>query len=269
MNTHFTKYVTIPVGYEHGKQIQHKEFLAGEILPEELIERDHSSFYLIVPIFYGNLCFGYGVVGDSKIALHQEIFYSWTTSIGNGMENLRKWQLMNGMMERLNQVWLYDNLTQIYNRSGFFNQAEALLAKIQRKNSGICLIFIDMDGLKKVNDTYGHEEGDNYICAMAKILKHIQKEEDLIMRYGGDEFVYMGESLSEKEAENRKKEVRNYIHTYNEKKAQETPLRASIGIIFQKAEEVQDLKALIHQADQKMYIEKKKKNDLTSGLIRL
>ena len=77
------------------------------------------------------------------------------------------WQWINRMNEKINRMWKYDMLTQVLNRSGFFYCAETILQKIKEEKSNAFIIFLDIDGLKSVNDNLGHEIGDAFIAKIA------------------------------------------------------------------------------------------------------
>ena len=89
---------------------------------------------------------------------------------------------MNAMVERLNRMWVYDTLTGIFNRAGFFKFSSAIVKEAQERGKPLFVLFLDLDGLKKVNDQYGHDEGDAYIKAMANVLNQVRKHGELLMR---------------------------------------------------------------------------------------
>ncbi|CAD5981316.1 Cyclic di-GMP phosphodiesterase PA4781 [Planktothrix tepida] len=83
---------------------------------------------------------------------------------------------------------LTDDLTGLYNRRGFFLLAEQQLKIARRTQTPCCVLFADLDGLKKINDTLGHELGDRVIMDAAQILKETFRDADIVARLGGDEF---------------------------------------------------------------------------------
>ena len=93
------------------------------------------------------------------------------------------------MNEKINRMWKYDMLTQVFNRSGFFYSANAVVERIKGQHRRAFMIFLDIDGLKSVNDGLGHEVGDAFIREMADVIKASVPKDCLVMRYGGDEFV--------------------------------------------------------------------------------
>ncbi len=127
------------------------------------------------------------------------------------------------------------------------------------KEKGIILLFMELDSLKKVNDTYGHEEGDFYIKSFAQILIKIKKHGELIVRYGGDECLFMAPLSQERSAASYVEEIKREIREFNCHSDLNYELDASIGYHIIKPEDKIDMEAAIKIADSKMYEEKKKK----------
>ncbi len=93
--------------------------------------------------------------------------------------------------EMMRELSLTDELTHLYNRRGFLTLAEDRLKLARRAKSGLWLFFADVDGLKPINDTFGHQEGDRALVEVAQVLKKSFRESDLVARLSGDEFVVM------------------------------------------------------------------------------
>jgi len=89
---------------------------------------------------------------------------------------------------KLNNLSQTDELTGLYNRRGFISLTRSSLELAQRMGKSGLLFFIDMDGLKVINDSYGHEEGDIAIKEIANILRSAFRKSDIVARLGGDEF---------------------------------------------------------------------------------
>lgn len=94
-------------------------------------------------------------------------------------------------LESARREALIDPLTGIYNRRGFEMQTQTVLAEESLVGKGLCLLMIDIDNFKKINDTYGHLFGDRVICTLAKTLKSKLKGQDSVARLGGEEFAVL------------------------------------------------------------------------------
>ena len=141
-----------------------------------------------------------------------------------------------------------DSLTGLYNRNYLIDRLKTLLAKAKRKEAKIILVFLDLNNFKKVNDTYGHERGDEVLKGVANLLKNAFREYDLIARYGGDEFVVVIEGNEQKI------DIKNIIKRLNEKLYTEFKnYHISIAYGIATSDETTDLNTLITLADERMY----------------
>jgi two-component system, cell cycle response regulator len=91
----------------------------------------------------------------------------------------------------LHRMTLVDDLTGLYNRRGFFQRAPRRLTLAIAEQKRALLALVDMDGLKQINDTHGHLEGDKAIMMVAAVLKGTLRDDDIIARIGGDEFAVL------------------------------------------------------------------------------
>jgi diguanylate cyclase (GGDEF)-like protein len=87
------------------------------------------------------------------------------------------------------EIFLHDPLTGLYHRNYFFFRLNEEISRAKRKGVPLCLVFIDMDFFKMVNDNFGHQVGDEVLKQFAENIRNFLRESDLIFRYGGDEFV--------------------------------------------------------------------------------
>ena len=90
----------------------------------------------------------------------------------------------------------YDTLTQLPNRSFFYNSINQSISKVLRENTKFALLFIDLDNFKNINDSYGHNEGDKLLHIVGMKIDKVLREEDILARIGGDEFVVIVEEIN-------------------------------------------------------------------------
>jgi diguanylate cyclase (GGDEF)-like protein len=93
------------------------------------------------------------------------------------------------LMESLRDSTLLDPMTGLHNRRFLEEYVETLVASVQRKQSHVAILMLDLDYFKMVNDTYGHDAGDAVLKALSNLLKHSVRASDMIIRYGGEEFL--------------------------------------------------------------------------------
>ena len=169
--------------------------------------------------------------------------------------------------KRIRYLSFHDKLTELYNRTYF----EKVLVNIYKdRNLPLNFMICDLNGLKLVNDAFGYNEGDKLLKRVAKILKFCSREEDIIARWGEDEFFV----LMPRSTENDVEEVSNRIKRICEKTVdQKIPLNISMGISARESQD-QDLKDVIKEAENNMYKNKllKRKsiyNSIISSLERI
>lgn len=256
--TQYTEEMKISLAYENGTFVEYPNIHRTEIIPKEAKQKE-GNLFIVSPIHYLNHCYGYCVSVDSLFPTKSELFYAWVLSIGIGLENIRKIRVLNATIHQLNNMWAYDMLTNVYNRSGFFYHAERLLKELAEKHKDVYIIFADIDGLKKTNDTLGHKYGDAFIMAIADCMKATVQKKQLLMRYGGDEFVIFSGCDTEEEAHKQVEEIRDQMQKKNESGQYPFRIEASMGISVYNSSKIKDLSLLIEEADKKMYLEKKRR----------
>jgi diguanylate cyclase (GGDEF)-like protein/PAS domain S-box-containing protein len=160
----------------------------------------------------------------------------------------------------LEAMALTDQLTGLYNRRGFFTLATRELRRAQRSKESMLLFFADLDGLKAINDDFGHEEGDRILMAAAKILTQTFRTSDIISRIGGDEFAILVVDADESLMEKLLLRLYRLINNLNIRKLHKSKLAVSIGHTVYDPTTPVSLDELISLADQRMYKMKKVKH---------
>jgi diguanylate cyclase (GGDEF)-like protein len=146
---------------------------------------------------------------------------------------------------------LIDELTGVHNRRGFFMLGEQQV-KVSRRAGGpdLVLLFIDLDGLKKVNDTLGHPAGDKLIRDAANFLRATFRESDIVARLGGDEFVVLAVS-EESHANDIVERLYERLRICNANRLNQPTLAMSMGVSsFRRGS---TLETVLAEADRKMY----------------
>lgn len=123
----------------------------------------------------------------------------------------------------------------------------------------IMISFIDMDGLKFINDNYGHNEGDFAIQRLAGVIRECCSTKYICGRFGGDEFVVFGTNVQESDADNLSRRFNEALKNINDFIQKPYTISASIGSIITVAQSSDTLYSIINQADDKMYERKKER----------
>ncbi|MDD6811208.1 MAG: GGDEF domain-containing protein [Lachnospiraceae bacterium] len=251
--------IRIPLAYEKGKFNSYGEFHKKELLPSECKKGKKGDFYIVMPMHHQEYCFGYCVVGNYERALKDTFFFHFILNLENALETVRKQDTMKAVLVRMSHIWMYDELTEIYNRAGFRKYAVNFIEDAVKRKIPVGVLFVDIDGLKKVNDTYGHEEGDNYIKSIAQILEQNCCNGELLTRYGGDEFVILFSGYLNADIKEYIDKLQADIRNSNLLSGKEYQMDVSIGYYLETDADNINLEKIIEIADENMYAAKKAK----------
>ena len=162
---------------------------------------------------------------------------------------------LQGMVQRLDELAHLDPLVTLPNRRGFMPQLDAVIARIQRDGGTAALLFVDIDGLKVINDNHGHQAGDEALIRVAELLVSGVRRGDCVARLGGDEFGILLGQANETIAQDTASRLVNRIADsgFNYEGAL-LPLSVAIGIGMIGAEDSAD--AVMARADEAMYLDK-------------
>jgi diguanylate cyclase (GGDEF)-like protein len=155
--------------------------------------------------------------------------------------------------EHLRNMSLADGLTGLNNRRGFMILATSLLKFARRVAYSASLLYVDLDSLKYINDTFGHAAGDAAISQFSRILMDTFRDSDVIGRMGGDEFVVMMVDATESDLASIQARLQSNIDTYNLQAAAGQTLAFSLGVIRVESESTITMEELLSQADAAMY----------------
>lgn len=157
--------------------------------------------------------------------------------------------------EHMQNLSLIDELTRLKNRRGFFELAQHALKVAKREQHTLGLFFMDLNGLKGINDTYGHLVGDQALRDAAHVLRETFRDADIVARFGGDEFVAVAHMTRGVEA--LRKRLREHLDAFNAGGQRPYRLDLSIGATLVNVADDDDIEALIARADAAMYKEKR------------
>ena len=164
----------------------------------------------------------------------------------------------------LRHLALTDELTYLYNRRGFFAAAVQQLKLAARKNQSLLLLYCDVDNLKKINDSYGHQEGDLALIRTADALEKTFRDSDTLARLGGDEFVVLASEASSQTQEVLLRRLEKNLKKSNANEFR-YELSLSVGVARFDPKRAISLGELMAQADEAMYEQKRNHQKSCNG----
>ncbi len=249
-------------------QIPWEKILNNEWLPRNkrytmmfyplFVEEEHLGLILLQFNIPNNYMFE-PVVVEMSCALKLSLLFHEREQIDNRLQEVVK--ELEEYNQKLNNISQTDELTGLYNRRGFLNLANQSLNLARKRKKNGLVFFADMDGLKKINDQYGHDEGDDAIKAMGRILVKTFRAADIVSRIGGDEFTIFTVDSDIELLPIIKERLQQNTTEFNHESGKPYKLSITIGAVsFQSNEDV-TIEKLISQADNILYEEKKRKKE--------
>ena len=202
---------------------------------------------------------GYVVIKDSTFPITSKLFHSCMMDIANSLESVRKIICLDRVTHKLNKLYTVDSLANINNRNGFRINTQHLYQYCISAGKPVMLMFLDMDGLKFINDTYGHKAGDTAIASMADVLRRACNAGEVCCRFGGDEFIVFAADYTEERAKALSDRIYAYLDQLNAERNDPFTLATSLGYHITVPQEGMNLFQLVTVADNIMYEQKKKK----------
>ncbi len=244
---------------ENGEMIyENIVFDKHEILPKKYEDRLHEKVSIIMPIHSLNETYGYIVfqMEDDEEAIPNERFELLCMYFGDTLRRIYMHMNLLSVQDAMH-MYLRDPLTNIYNRRGFEKCFVQVAGWAQKEGIDMAIVSLDMDGLKKINDNYGHAAGDDAIKGIANALAATLCGEEFCARIGGDEFEAVLLLDKPGRIEEFKNEFALRIREANLSGKNSYLLDASLGV-FVLAQQM-TMAECMHEADILMYEDKRKK----------
>ncbi|MBR5400495.1 MAG: GGDEF domain-containing protein [Treponema sp.] len=243
--------------------------------PSKLIFAEHEiaekpGLYILHPIFSGETNYGYLIcrINKNKFADYSIYLKIIINAIASTIEYTNKLieteQLTNKYTElqedntTLTKQSKTDDLTGVLNRRGFYEFGQRTLDIIQEMEHAGIVFYADMDNLKKINDSHGHDMGDQAIKLLADVLRNVFRSNDVIGRLGGDEFGIVAPGMVLEHVPLIRKKIDETCK--KESKRLKMPFTLSVSVGYADLEKSSLLKQLMAQADEMLYKEKRKKH---------
>jgi diguanylate cyclase (GGDEF)-like protein len=219
----------------------------------------HQTPVIYLPLIIKDQPVGMMTVWGSDLRQDDVSAYTvFANQVAVSLENAR-------LYNRIERLATLDELTGLYNRRGFFLLAEQHLQVARRINSDVLLVFIDVDQLKRINDSFGHKEGDQALVQTAEALRATFRAADILARISGDEFAVLAYSTKNLGAEMLMERLAHEIDHINARNKHPFTLSLSAGYTVWSPVHPLSLDELLAHADAEMYQVKRKK---TTGELK-
>lgn len=244
----------------HGVDDKYYDFLepfkTEDMLPDldKLWEKYDNIMFM--PLHFQDRAIGYVALEFKSVNRNYHLLHTLITNISRVLENARIQSELKTVVGRLEDMYIRDSMTNIYNRRGFYQITPRLYEKCIAENKGFMIVSVDLDNLKGINDTYGHHEGDNAITTIANALKAAAGATDIVARFGGDEYIAAGICQYDGYADDFLNRFKAYLDDYNASSGKPYPIEASCGTCSRYPASGRSIDEFIKSADELMYQQK-------------
>lgn len=246
--------------YQRGHDIPVGEvFDTKRLLPRGIDDSDEPVLYVFTSLYFKDRALGYMALVPSTLAHDGDLFGNWLINICNNTGSFYMNREYEEALNELQGLYLHDSLTGLYNRRGMNRYESDYIRRCIANGWYVAAVCADVDGLKKINDTYGHEEGDVAILIAATAIKEVFPPHSICVRTGGDEFFVIAAVLSERVLRELIGNVYARISDFNKHSQKPYTVGCSCGFA-QIADDSQESYELAKKhADRQMYEEKKRR----------
>ncbi|UCD34414.1 MAG: diguanylate cyclase [Nitrospiraceae bacterium] len=219
-----------------------------------MIEMGFTQFspedIVYIPLIFKETIMGVLVIGRLKSYSRdeQDLFNYLGNQISIALDNTI-------IHHRIQEMSISDHLTGLFNRRYLALRLEEEWARCTRQREPLSVLLADMDDFKNVNDTYGHDKGDEVLRNVGKILRRIARKEDVVARFGGEEFVAVFTNMTSADAAMKADEIRRAVENTDYAWAR-GPITVSVGVASYPDVQITDPEQLLQRADQAMYTAK-------------
>ncbi|MCQ2494884.1 MAG: GGDEF domain-containing protein [Lachnospiraceae bacterium] len=242
---------------ENGPEIivgNERMFSKEEMFPDLFLEKGDPTIFVFHALHYLDRNYGYIVLNNGQSPTVYDYTYNfWLHDVADGIESLCR-------LQSVNYMFYTDIMTGLYNRNGLNTMLADIIEQAQKEDKVVLVALADMNFLKKINDTYGHEEGDKAIQSAAKLLKETRVPVALAeknFRIGGDEFVKIAiGDFTEEHILKFKDDLYEAADNYTKNSGKPYVTQMSLGYCIGAVDTKEEMEGFLSKADKQMYAEK-------------
>jgi len=249
--------MSLLASYSRGQLLPQCEFETRQLLPLLEESREEAVTLVFCPVYYAEHLFGYAVADlefSASLAL-----YPLLTTLGDGLMGLRLRSKVTSYAKALERMIVHDPLTGLMNRRGFQVKAKRLLCRAREDGQAFVLLSADMDGMKEINDRFGHLSGDKAICRMGEAAQLVEAHGFTSVHISGDEFLVMGVMPPDADFDQLARWLEEALEKVNRDDPWVFDIAASMGVYAGVPREGDTVDDYLSRADRLMYENKRRR----------
>ena len=249
----YSRYVDVIYGMKNGETIPRYMIPTKNMIPEYDPESEVTAVYLLTPLHRHGYCTGYLVLKDNYKIIKDFYLNSLIRHISSGLERGRQNIKLENMNKMLEDISVKDELTGLFNRMGYEKIAIPYLDGLRNEKEKSVIMVADINSMKVINDKYGHLQGDLAIKIVANAIRASIPDGWKAVRYGGDEYVIIGEHEISENIEAIKEDIISRIHQKCKELGLPFKISVSVGYVVISPDNDLRNEEYFRMADEAMY----------------
>lgn len=229
------------------------KFSSEQLLPIDFPDGEKAVFFGFSPLYFSGKFMGYLAYEPTRMGGAGDFFSTWVTAINNNAGNFYMKKDLELVVKELENLNVRDPLTELFNRRGMEKFGGRLVERARKEKLVLTVICADIDGLKLINDRWGHEAGDNAIRQTANAMFYAMPSDSVCTRTGGDEFSVILCGADDSGIEGYISRVSDYLADYNSRSGLPYKVDCSCGYCSVNGGEICSMEAVTRMADDNMY----------------
>ncbi len=226
------------------------------ILPPMAEKPDEPQVFFLMLLHQGESTFGYAVTRYTDGACPTPFFHHWNVVLAGALRNMHNRLRLQGLYEERRLSSVTDELTQTFNRRGMEEQVTPMWPHLCLRQEIVGFVYFDLDGLKQINDGFGHSAGDFAIRMGAKAMQVSAPKDAVVARMGGDEFLVFIPQTTEAAVRKYLDRFAGTLEKMNDEARRAFRVETSCGAFVTRLDADTTLEQCIRESDQKMYQQK-------------
>lgn len=229
------------------------KFSSEQLLPIDFPDGEKAVFFGFSPLYFSGKFMGYLAYEPTRMGGAGDFFSTWVTAINNNAGNFYMKKDLELVVKELENLNVRDPLTELFNRRRMEKFGGRLVDRARKEKLVLTVICADIDGLKLINDRWGHEAGDNAIRQTANAMFYAMPSDSVCTRTGGDEFSVILCGADDSGIEGYISRVSDYLADYNSRSGLPYKVDCSCGYCSVNGGEICSMEAVTRMADDNMY----------------
>lgn len=254
----YNEEMDILYGQKDSKSIPLRSFKCSEMYPDYQYEEGKSNTYIFMPLNHLDMVIGYVAVKNFMRCIYGLSLRRLQADLNPTFVFIKQYIHAQNVNRKLKEIYMRDFLTGMYNRTGIETDILSFCMNAKASQRDAILVFADIDGMKRINDKFGHLNGDLAVKATAEAMRKAMPDNWLFGRYGGDEFVAVSYYDSDEDVENLRQRISDSIRNHISDMKLAFDLSVSVGCYLMHPEDQLKIEDYIRLADKSMYAEKQK-----------